>query len=136
VNETLRGLDEGGGFVSGLGKAALANPSGPLAVLSHIDLAWSYSYEELRVGGDHDSRRVSGSNRSLNFFQLISKLMSRTRARAALAVAGGDSPGVVAAQLGMARSELIEAAEAYREAGRAALSELLARREPEKGRGG
>ncbi len=83
VNETLRGLDEGGGFVSGLGKAALANPSGPLAVLSHIDLAWSYSYEELRVGGDHDSRRVSGSNRSLNFFQLISKLMSGARAGAA-----------------------------------------------------
>jgi hypothetical protein len=246
VNETLRGLDEGGGFVSGLGKAALANPSGPLALLSHIDLAWSYSYEELRVGGDHDSRRVSGSNRSLNFFQLISKLMSGTRAgaaslalklrlgavsaelnahydrckragqveggpdellalgnlwmlhqdllgftllgdpavrlplappaagepgaatpaaggttapgpgppgggtraeiavdpdeldrleRAALAVAGGDSPGVVAAQTGIARSEIVEAADAYREAGRAALSELLARREPEKGRG-
>jgi hypothetical protein len=56
--------------------------------------------------------------------------------RAALAVAGGDSPGVVAAQHGMVRSELVEAAEAYRAAGRAALSELLARREPEKGRGG
>ena len=246
VHETLRGLDEGGGFVSGLGKAALANPNGPLALLSHIDLAWSYSYEELRVGGDHDARRVSGSNRSLNFFQLISKLMSGSRAgaaslalklrlgavsaelnahydrckraggveggpdellalgnlwmlhqdllgfallgdpavrlplappdagapaaetpaasgtatlgpgaaggetraaiavdpdeldrleRAALAVAGGDSPGVVAAQVGIARSEIVEAADAYRDAGRAALSELLARREPEKGRG-
>lgn len=249
VNETLRGLDEGGGFVSGLSKAVLANPNGPLAMLSHIDLAWSYSYEELRVGGDHDVRRVSGSNRSLNFFQLISKMMSGTRAgaaslalklrlgavgaelnahydrckrtgeiegarpdellalgnlwmlhqdllgftllgdpavrlplaspdagergaatptvgsdaapgpdtagagaarraeiavdpealerleRAALAIAGGESPGVVAAQLGMARSELIEATDVYREAGRAALSELLARREPEKGRG-
>jgi hypothetical protein len=248
VNETLRGLDDGGGFISGLGKAALANPSGPLALLSHIDLAWSYSYEELRVGGDHDSRRVSGSNRSLNFFQLISKLMTGARAgaaslalklrlgavgaelnahydrckragdvegagpderlalgnlwmlhqdllgftllgdpavrlplappdagerdvatpaaggtaagpgtagagsagraeiavdpdeldrleRAALAVAGGDSPGVVAAQLGIARSDIVEAAGAYREAGRAALSGLLARREPEKGRG-
>ena len=70
VNETLRGLDEGGGgFVSGLGKAALANPDGPLAVLSHVDLAWSYSYEELRVGGSQDARRVSGSSRSRNFFQ-------------------------------------------------------------------
>jgi hypothetical protein len=245
VNETLRGLDEGGGFISGLGKAALANPNGPLAVLSHIDLAWSYSYEELRVGGDHDTRRVSGSNRSLNFFQLISKLVAGSRAgaaslalklrlgavsaelnahydrckqaggvegtdpeellalgnlwmlhqdllgftllgdpavqlplaspdavgappgsppvspviggppaprgvppppvanpealdrleRAALAVAGGDSPGVVAAQLGVPRSEIVEAAEAYRQAGRAALSALLAQREPEKGRG-
>ena len=42
---------------------------------------------------------------------------------------------MVAAKLGVARSEILEAAEAYREAGRAALSELLARREPEKGRG-
>lgn len=233
VNETLRGLDEGGGFVSGLGKAALANPDGPLAVLSHIDLAWSYSYEELRVGGAEDSRRVSGSNRALNFFQLISKLVAGARAgaaslalklrlgavgaelnahydrckragevegatpeellalgnlwmlhqdllgfallgdpairlplagaaedpgppspppaepgrgaaagggagidaaaldgleRAALAVAAGDSPGVIAAQLGVPRSEIVEAAGAYREAGRAALSALLARR--------
>jgi hypothetical protein len=247
VSETLRGLDDGGGFISGLGKAALANPNGPLAVLSHIDLAWSYSYEELRVGGEHDSRRVSGSNRSLNFFHLISKLVAGARAgaaslalklrlgavgaelnahynrckqggaieggspqellalgnlwmlhqdllgftllgdpavrlplasphaaaaprgpaddaagaagpgaaggggsrvaiavdpealdhleRAALAVAGGESEGAVAAKLGMDRSDLVEAAGIYRTAGRAALSELLAGREPEKGRG-
>jgi hypothetical protein len=235
VNETLRGLDEGGGFVSGLGKAVLANPNGPLAMLGHIDLAWSYSYEELRVGGEHDVRRVSGSNRSLNFFQLLSKLVSGARAgaaslalklrlgavsaelnahydrckrtsdvegatredrlalgnlwmlhqdllgfallgdpavklplapprdapgpdgpvkpdgrqpeiavdpealdrleQAALAVAGGQSEGVLAMQLGMARSDLVEAAGIYRKAGRAALSELLAQRAPEKGRG-
>jgi len=246
VNATLRGLDQGGGFVSGLGKAALANPNGPLAVLSHIDLAWSYSFEELRVGGAEDSRRVSGSNRSLNFFQLMTKLVAGTRAgaaslslklrlgavsaelnahydrckrageveggtpedlvalgnlwmlhqdllgftllgdpavrlplasagagaperssaavslpdassaavslpdasradaaarevdpaaldgleRAALTVAAGESPGVVAAQLGVPRSEIAEAAEAYRDAGRAALSALLGRRDP------
>jgi hypothetical protein len=227
VNETLRGLDAAGGFVSGLAKAALANPDGPLAVLSHIDLAWSYSYEELRVGGAEDSRRVSGSNRALNFFQLMSKLVAGTRAgaaklalklrlgavsaelnahydrckragdaeggspqdllmlgnlwmlhqdllgftllgdpavrlplaspdpsravpddpvkpregavdpammealeRAALAALSGDSPGVVAARHGLPRSGVIEAAEAYRNAGRAALSALLAPGDP------
>jgi hypothetical protein len=248
VQATLRGLDQTGGFVSGLGKAALANPSGPLAVLGHIDLAWSYSYEELRVGGSDDSRRVSGSNRALNFFQLMTKMVAGARAgaaslalklrlgaigaelnahydrckragavegadatellalgnlwmlhqdllgfsllgdpavrlplagaqladasaahalpadasaihtvpldasaayalpfraapaavdpealdrleRAAIAVAGGDSPGAVAAQIGAARSDIVEAAEAYRGAGRAALSALLARRQ-------
>lgn len=247
----LRELE--GGFVSGLGKAALASPDGPLALLGHVDLAWSYSYEELRVGPagpGGEARRVTGSNRSLNFFQLISKLVAGERAgaaalalrlqldavgaeltahydrckragdvegatpadrlalghlwmlhqdllgyallgdpavrlplardakrprseprgrrnteapadldgdgdfdaptevdgrlsiglsaddagaldqleRAALAVAGGDSPGVVAAQLGVPRSDIVEAAEVYREAGRAALTRLLQRR--------
>jgi hypothetical protein len=83
VSATLRGLDAGGGFISGLAKAALANPDGPLAVLGHIDLAWSYSYEELRVAGGETDRRVTGSNRSLNFFQLMSKLVAGERAGAA-----------------------------------------------------
>jgi len=254
VSATLRGLDEGGGFVSGLAKAALANPKGPLAVLGHIDLVWSYSYEELRVGHDGDAQRITGSNRSLNFFHLMTKLVAGERAgaaslalrlpldavsaeltahynrckragtvegatpadalalgnlwmlhqdllgyallgdpavrlplaspgasdardaregnarttppdssaerarvrlsvgsedrgvdvdagaldrleQAALAIAGGDSPGVHAAKLGVPRSEVTEAAEVYREAGRAALSALLDRRRAqEKGR--
>ena len=54
--------------------------------------------------------------------------------QAALAIAGGDSPGVIAAKLGVPRSEVAEAAEVYREAGRAALSALLGRRAQEKGR--
>jgi hypothetical protein len=221
VAATLRGLDVGGGFVSGLAKAALANPDGPLAVLGHIDLAWSYSYEELRVR-EGDPKHISGSNRSLNFFQLMSKLMAGERAgaaalaltlqltevgaqltshydrckrggavegatsgdvlalgnlwmlhqdllgyallgdpavrlplasaavdidssahggdvdvdagvlerleRAALRIAGGDSEGVVAIELGVPRSEVVEAAAVYREAGRAALRELLSQR--------
>ena len=238
----LRELD--GGFVSGPGKAALANPDGPLAVLGHFDLAWSYSYEELRVGPAGDPRRVTGSNRSLNFFQLMSKLVAGERAgaaalalrlqldavgaeltahydrckragsvegaaaadrlalghlwmlhqdllgyallgdpavrlppasgerpraspsepsagpadpahpvpggrgeghrdvdagvldrleRAVLAVASGDSPGAIAVQLGVPRSELVEAAEVYRDAGRAALARLLQRRDHDGG---
>src|SRR5262249_12811434 len=48
--------------------------------------------------------------------------------RAAIAIAGGGSPGVVAAQLGVPRSEVSDAAEVYRAAGRAALAVLLRRR--------
>jgi hypothetical protein len=253
VSATLRGLDGSGGFVSGLAKAALANPEGPLAILGHFDLAWSYAYEELRVGRA-GAARITGSNRSLNFFQLMTKLVAGERAgaaslalrlaldavgadltahydrckrggtvegatpadalalgnlwmlhqdllgyallgdpavqlplgsqgarkenpriapagrsagharaqrsvaggepsgegdageidagkidagaldrleRAALAIAGGDSPGVVAAELGVPRGEVAEAAEVYREAGRTALQALLVRRRAE-----
>lgn len=238
ASATLRGLDQGGGFVSGLAKAALANPNGPLAVLGHIDLAWSYSYEELRVG---NARGLTGSNRSRNFYNLITKLVAGERAgaallalrlvlgdvsaelndhydrykrggtvegatpadalalgnlwmlhqdlrgyallgdpavrlplaspaparsapadssgergqvtlcggdhpadrdagaldrleQAALAIAGGESPGVIAQKLGVPRSEVAEAAKIYRDAGRAALSALLGRGAQEKGR--
>src|SRR5262249_30291825 len=56
--------------------------------------------------------------------------------QAALAIAGGESPGVIAQKLGlgMLRSEVEEATEVYRNAGRAALSALLNRRAQEKGR--
>ncbi|QRK10608.1 hypothetical protein JQX13_11265 [Archangium violaceum] len=33
-------------FVAALPKAVLANPQGPLAVIGHMDLAWSYSFQE------------------------------------------------------------------------------------------
>jgi hypothetical protein len=238
ASATLRGLDQNGGFVSGLAKAALANPDGPLAVLGHVDLAWSYSYEELRVG---NAKGLTGSNRSRNFYNLITKLVAGQRAgaaslalklvlgdvsaelnehydrskrggsvegatpadmlalgnlwmlhqdllgyallgdpavrlplarqahartapadsstergnltlpggvprvdsdaatldrweQAALAIASGDSPGVVAQKLDLPRSEVVELARVYRDAGRAALSALLDRRAQEKGR--
>ena len=83
ASATLRGLDQGGGFVSGLAKAALANPNGPLAILGHIDLAWSYSYEELRVSQGDGTQRLAGSNRSRNFYNLITKLVAGERAGAA-----------------------------------------------------
>jgi len=94
VNAALRGLDQGGGFVSGLAKAALANPDGPLAILGHIDLAWSYSYEELRVGRD---QRVTGTNRSQNFFNLMAKLVAGERAGAAALMVGLQQASVGAA---------------------------------------
>jgi hypothetical protein len=33
-------------FIAALPQAALANPDGPLAVVGHVDLAWSYGFED------------------------------------------------------------------------------------------
>jgi hypothetical protein len=37
-------------FIAALPQAVLANPNGPLAVIGHIDLAWTYSFEERDTG--------------------------------------------------------------------------------------
>ena len=37
-------------FIADLPKAALANPDGPLAVIGHMDLAWSYAFQTLDTG--------------------------------------------------------------------------------------
>ncbi|RKG89317.1 hypothetical protein D7V88_12895 [Corallococcus terminator] len=60
---------DGQPFVSALPQAALANPHGPLAVIGHVDLAWSYTY--------HD---VEGNNRSERFTDVLRSLMKRRRA--------------------------------------------------------
>ncbi len=76
----LRGLDQGGGFVSGIAKAALANPRGPLALIGHVDLAWSYGYEELRV---NDDGSITGKSRARHFSTLLARLVKGERAGAA-----------------------------------------------------
>jgi len=37
-------------FVAALPRVALANPQGPLAFIGHLDLAWTYSFQELDRG--------------------------------------------------------------------------------------
>ncbi len=37
-------------FVASIPRAALANPEGPLAFIGHLDLAWTYSFQELDRG--------------------------------------------------------------------------------------
>ena len=82
LENVLSGLDNrgngdgGGGFTSGIAQAALANPDGPLAIVGHIDLAWSYSYEELEVESSGGGHGIKGSNRSQNFTDLLSLLLS------------------------------------------------------------
>ncbi|WP_437275862.1 hypothetical protein WME90_32045 [Sorangium sp. So ce375] len=46
----LKALPRGAPFIAALPRAALANPDGPLAFLGHIDLAWTYSFEERDAG--------------------------------------------------------------------------------------
>jgi hypothetical protein len=41
-------------FVAALPQAALANPDGPLAVMGHVDLAWSYSFQDYREKSTRD----------------------------------------------------------------------------------
>lgn len=52
-------------FISALAKTALANPSGPLAVFGHIDLAWLYGFIDLS-----DPRRT----RADHFYRLAEQL--------------------------------------------------------------
>jgi hypothetical protein len=56
-------------FVAALPQAALANPRGPLAVIGHIDLAWTSSYQD-----------PEGRNRSSRFTGLLRGLANRCRA--------------------------------------------------------
>ncbi|MEZ4451404.1 MAG: hypothetical protein R3B09_18130 [Nannocystaceae bacterium] len=52
VDEVLRSLPQGDArpFVAALPKAALLNEHGPLGFVGHLDLAWTYSFRELRDG--------------------------------------------------------------------------------------
>jgi hypothetical protein len=71
-------------FIAATPKAALANPEGPLAVLGHIDLAWSCSYDALEGSGTRGWKR---------FLKVPEKLADREepcRAGAAVAAFLGD----------------------------------------------
>jgi hypothetical protein len=47
-------------FIAALPQAALANPQGPLAVVGHVDLAWSISYQDVEKRDAHRSSRFLG----------------------------------------------------------------------------
>src|SRR4029079_2396424 len=52
-------------FIAALPQAALANPRGPLAVMAHIDLAWTYSFQDMGAEGRGRPSRFQGIFRSL-----------------------------------------------------------------------
>jgi hypothetical protein len=63
-------------FIATLPKALLANPNGPLAVIGHIDLAWSYSFMDLDDRPHHQ--------RPGRFMSLVQSLLARDRVGVAL----------------------------------------------------
>jgi hypothetical protein len=67
VEDVLAGLPQGEGrpFVAALPKAALANPRGPLAVVGHLDLAWSYAFQDLDQPGVSRHKRFLATLRQM-----------------------------------------------------------------------
>ncbi|RKH72580.1 hypothetical protein D7W81_05700 [Corallococcus aberystwythensis] len=59
-------------FIAALPQAALANPDGPLAVLGHVDLAWTQSFND------------RGRSRFMRFAGFIQELARRRRVGAAM----------------------------------------------------
>jgi hypothetical protein len=55
---------DGQPFMAALPQAALANPRGPLAVISHMDLAWTSGFHNSRTGQSH-AQRFEGAVASL-----------------------------------------------------------------------
>lgn len=67
VDAVLAGLPkpEDRPFIAALPQAALANPNGPLALIAHVDLAWTYSFQDLGADGQDRPSRFEGIFRSL-----------------------------------------------------------------------
>jgi hypothetical protein len=63
-------------FLAALPQAALANPDGPLAVIGHLDLAWSYGFCDLD--------KISRGERHRRFHELVAQLVKGTRVGLAL----------------------------------------------------
>jgi hypothetical protein len=67
VEAVLAGIPKPGDrpFIAALPKRVLANPDGPLAFIGHIDLAWTYSFQELDGGVQSRIGRFLGVQRML-----------------------------------------------------------------------
>jgi hypothetical protein len=63
-------------FLAALPQAALANPDGPLAVIGHLDLAWSYGFCDLD--------KMSRGERHGRFHELVAQLVKGRRIGLAL----------------------------------------------------
>jgi hypothetical protein len=75
VLASLPGLGEPP-FIAALAQAALANPDGPLAIIGHLDLAWSYGF--------HDLEKMSHGERHRRFHEVVAQLVRGARVGLAL----------------------------------------------------
>lgn len=67
VDAVLSGIPKEGDrpFVAALPQSALENPDGPLAIMGHVDLAWTYSFQDLGATARNRPSRFQGIFRSL-----------------------------------------------------------------------
>lgn len=78
IAAVLAGLPKAGDrpFIAALPQSVLGNPQGPLAFIGHLDLAWTYSFQEI---GRNTSRSRPG-----RFLNLVKSLLRRHRVGVAL----------------------------------------------------
>jgi hypothetical protein len=66
AKKALLGLPQGSPpFLAALPQAALANADGPLVVIGHVDLAWSYAFTDPDMLGNQHAERFYGVIRAL-----------------------------------------------------------------------
>jgi hypothetical protein len=75
LDDLLRGLAPGRPFVADLPKAVLKNPDGPLAFIGHVDLAWTYSFQD---------RDAGVTNRPARFMSVLRSALKKDRLGIAL----------------------------------------------------
>jgi hypothetical protein len=78
LSSVLISLPEAGEppFLAAQAQAALANPAGPVAIIGHVDLAWSYGF--------HDLDKMSQGERHRRFHEVIAQLVKGGRVGLAL----------------------------------------------------
>lgn len=78
IDGVLRSLATARPFVAALPQAALANPKGPLAVMGHVDLAWTFSFHDVGTTNKYRPSRfqdifrtiVEGKRVGAGYFEL------------------------------------------------------------------
>ena len=82
-------------FIAALPRAALSNPEGPLAIIGHLDLAWTYSFQD-----------PYGARRSQRFVELIRQLWTGRRVGVATKALLRHAAETEAELLGLAQIEV------------------------------
>lgn len=77
LDDVLRSLPAAGQppFVARLPQAALANPDGPISIVGHVDLAWTFSFQEYVI---KDGKKVP-RNRPSRFQDIFRELVEGKR---------------------------------------------------------
>jgi hypothetical protein len=91
-------------FVAALPQAALANPGGPLAIIGHLDLAWSYGFQDIE--------KMSRGERHRRFHELVAQLVRGSRVGLALGASLLRARGQIQTELAVAAAAEAHAGQA------------------------